>query len=509
MEFKMLAGEFWFGGYVHEGIHQPISEESDYEIDLRLNVSPNQAMPLFLSTKGRYVWGNQGFKVIFSQGNIEVEGDANVYEGFKNLKGAYLAAMQKHFPFENIKLDMELFENPVYNSWIELTYDQNEVDILKYAQTILDSGMPPGVLMIDDGWSDYYGHWVFSDAKFPNPKQMIDKLNAQGFPVMLWVSPYVTPDTVQYRELRDLDLLIKTPEDKPFMLEWWNGFSAVLDFSNPKANEWMDDQLTKLMELGIAGFKFDGGDSQYYKADNVTYGNVTPDEQSYLWGKFGAKYALNEFRITSKAGGMSLLQRLADKDHDWGETGVPSLVPNSLLQGITGHPFCSPDMIGGGQYLNFVGLDDDALDNLLDRELFIRHSEIACLMPAMQFSANPARILSKAEFGKVLHTINIRKKFQTQINELINHAKETGEPILRYMTYEFPEEPVEALTDQFMLGNMILVAPAAEKGIDTRSVYVPKGNWKYGEEIILSLGEEKRFPCPLGELIVLEKVQEA
>lgn len=506
MKLKMLEGEFWFGGYVHEGIRQPIGEENHYEIDLRLNVSPNQAMPLFLSTKGRYVWGNHGFKITFNHGMIDIEGDADVFEGFANLKGAYLAAMQKHFPFKNINLDMALFENPVYNSWIELTYYQNELDILKYAQTILDSGMPPGVLMIDDGWSDYYGHWVFSDAKFPNPKQMIEKLSAQGFPVMLWVSPYVTPDTVQFRELRDLDLLIKTTEDKPFMLEWWNGFSAVLDFSNPKTNEWMDEQLNKLMALGVAGFKFDGGDSQYYKEDNVTHGNVTPDEQSFLWGKFGEKYALNEFRITSKGGGLSLLQRLADKDHDWGETGVPSLVPNSLLQGITGHPFCSPDMIGGGQYLNFVGLDDDALDDLLDKELFIRHSEIACLMPAMQFSANPARILNEEEFGKVLNTIDIRKKYQEIIVQLVNHAKETGEPILRYMTYEFPEEPVETITDQFMLGRTILVAPAAEKGIETRSVYVPKGNWKHEGETIVSVGEEKTFSCLLGELIILEKV---
>lgn len=502
MQINMHDHEFWFGGYVQEGINQPIGKDANYELDLRINLSPNQSMPLFLSTKGRYIWGDNGYKINFNQGIITLEGDVVVEAGFSNLRGAYLAAMKKHFPFNKIKLDPALFKNPIYNSWIELIYEQNQEDVLKYAETILESGMPPGVLMIDDGWTDYYGHWVFSKGKFPNPKEMIEKLKAQGFKVMLWVCPYVTPDTMQFRELRDLDLLIKTPEGKPFLLEWWNGYSAVLDFSNSKTHEWMDEKLEKLMELGVEGFKFDGGDSPFYDNDNVVHTPSTPDEQSLLWAKFGEKYPLNEYRITAKAGGMSLMQRLADKDHSWDRGGIPSLVPNSLMQGITGHPFCSPDMIGGGQYLNFIGTDDSALD----KELFIRHSEIAALMPGMQFSAHPGRVLDEQEFTKVLDTIATRQKYQDKIDEAVTHAKETGEPILRYLTYEFPEEPVGQITDQFMLGSDILVAPAAEKGIEEREVYLPKGTWTFKNETINSKGEYRTFPCPLGQLIVIEKV---
>lgn len=501
MQFHMLKEEYWFGGYVHDGVIQPIGENDSFEVDLRLNSSPNQSTPLFLSTKGRYVWGNDGFKISFDQGNINIQGQATLEDGFINLKGAYLQAMKSHFPFEKINLDLALFQNPIYNSWIELTFYQNEQDIMKYANTILESGMPPGVLMIDDGWSDYYGNWVFSKGKFPQPKQMIQTLHDKGFHVMLWVSPYVTPDTTAFRELRDLDLLIKTPEGKPYILEWWNGFSAVLDFSNPKTNEWMDKQLAKLLELGVDGFKFDGGDSRYYADDNVTYGNVSPDEQSLLWAKFGENYTFNEFRVTAKAGGMSLLQRLADKEHSWGDTGIRSLIPNSLLQGITGHPFCSPDMIGGGEYLNFLELEDSALD----QELFVRHSEIAALMPAMQFSAGPYRVLNKENFANILKTIKTRQKYQSLIKELVTHAMETGEPIIRYMAYEFPEEPVETITDQFMLGSKVLVAPAVTKGISTRDVYLPKGNWNYHGKMIASEGEYRTFPCELGELLVIEK----
>ena len=35
-------------------------------------------------------------------------------------------------------------------------------DILAYAQSMLDNGVPAGVLMIDDTWQAGYGDWRFS-----------------------------------------------------------------------------------------------------------------------------------------------------------------------------------------------------------------------------------------------------------------------------------------------------------------------------------------------------------
>ncbi|WP_197274740.1 glycoside hydrolase family 31 protein [Halolactibacillus sp. JCM 19043] len=360
MIMSMEPNEYWYGGYVHDGIKQPISARDDYTCDSRLNTSPNQLMPLFLSTKGRVMYQKEGFVVRFNKGTIELPDTVEVITGQKDLRGAYVYAMQHFFPFQSITLAEELFTQPVYNTWIELTFNQNQKDVLRYADGLLSSGLPAGVLMIDDGWSDYYGKWSFNQGKFPDAKRMIQTLNAKGFHVMLWICPYITPDTVEYRYLKDHDLLVKNPDETIFITEWWNGHSAVLDLTNPKTRHWLDQQLQQLKDLGVAGFKFDGGDSLYYREDNVTYRPVTPDEHSLLWAEFGSRFAFNEFRVTTHAGGLSLMQRLCDKDHDWGDTGIASLMPNSLLQGITGHPFCSPDMIGGGEYLNFLELESRA-----------------------------------------------------------------------------------------------------------------------------------------------------
>lgn len=33
----------------------------------------------------------------------------------------------------------------------------------------------------------------------------------------------------------------------PAMVNWWNGYSALLDFSNPAATQWYKDQLNNLV----------------------------------------------------------------------------------------------------------------------------------------------------------------------------------------------------------------------------------------------------------------------
>ncbi len=49
------------------------------------------------------------------------------------------------------------------------------------ARAVLENGLPPGVLMIDDGWSDSYGRWHFSREKFYDPEGMLSELHRLVF----------------------------------------------------------------------------------------------------------------------------------------------------------------------------------------------------------------------------------------------------------------------------------------------------------------------------------------
>lgn len=504
--FDFLSGEYWYGGAVYDGFMQPVGEDKDIIWDLRENPTPNQAMPLYLSSKGRYLWSDEGFFIHFSRGTIEIEGDRDVIlkDGFETLRGAYLAAMKAHFPFHEIKLSNRFFEAPVYNTWIELTFYQEQERILEYAGKILDNGMPAGVLMIDDGWSPYYGKWEFRKDNFTDAGSMIKQLHDMGFEVMLWLCPFVTADTVEYREAKQLHLLIEDEQGKPRMVEWWNGYSAALDLTNEKALDWLKRKLDSLMELGVDGFKFDAGDAGFYRKEDRTYETVTANEMSRRWAQFAEQYAFNELRGCFGAGGYSLMQRLCDKHHSWDEKGVESLIPASLIQGLTGHPFGSPDMIGGGEYVNFW----ERFESDFEPELFLRYCEIAAMMPVMQFSAAPWRVLDKNDFEKVREALAVRNHYLPVLLRAVDEARRTGEPVLQSMEYVFPGHGMECVMDQFMIGDKLLVAPVYKKGENGRSVVVPSGLWKTEDAFIEGKGEAVEMISGLGCPVVLERVDD-
>lgn len=71
---------------------------------------------------------------------------------------------------------------------------------------------------------------------------------------------------------------------------------------------------------------------------------------------------------------------------------------------------------------------------------------------------------------------------------------------MRHMAYVFPEGGYEHVTDQFMLGNDILVAPVLEKGAVTRKVAFPAGVWLGDDGSQVSGPYEVEVKAPLSRL---------
>ena len=164
--------------------------------------------------------------------------------------------------------------------------------------------MPAGILMIDCGWSEYYGNWNFKASSFHDPKGMVDKLHQMGFKVMLWLCPFISADSPEFRYLRNHNCLVKDKDGNPSIKQWWDGYSAVLDMSNPSAVEWLLNITQVLMcDFGIDGFKLDAGDAYFYSDDDVTYHHVDANTQCKLWAEFGKNFAYNEYRACFLCGG--------------------------------------------------------------------------------------------------------------------------------------------------------------------------------------------------------------
>ena len=259
----------------------------------------------------------------------------------------------------------------------------------------------------------------------------------------------------------------------------------------------MHNWILWLHRYGINGFKFDGGDMEYYPPNVLSYKKVTPNEQCELWGTFGTYYPLNEYRAMWKRGGQPLVERLRDKRHNWED--VQKLIPHIIAAGLLGYQFTCPDMIGGGEYGSFIGRDK------LDQELVVRSAQISALMPMMQFSVAPWRVLDKEYLNAVKKAVEIRMKFTPYIIQLVKESANSGEPIVRSLEYEFPNQGFESVKDQFMLGKY-MIAPMVEKAYK-RKVIFPNGIWIGDDGKRINGPVITEIEVPIGRLPVFEHLK--
>jgi alpha-glucosidase len=508
LEIAVDAGEKWWVGVISQSHRMPLDRSSDrFEIDLLGNTAGNQVQPLLLSTTGRYVWSEEPFRLAVRDGTIRVASDLGSLQTGRQgttLREVALHAGRTFFPPSGKTPDPMLFTHPQFNTWIELTYDQNQRDVLAYARAIVANGFPPAVLMIDEGWAEGYGVWDFHRGRFPDPRAMMDELHAMGFKVMLWVCPYIQADGKHFTELfhdRRRVVWLRSAKDPglPAILRWWDGFSAVTDLTSPRGREWLTGQFRRLVSVyGVDGFKLDGGDAEHYAPSSMLTGVVafdasaTPNRHTEAFARIGLDFPLNEYRAAWKMGGQPLAQRLRDKEHTWED--LRKLVPGMVNLGLMGYPFGCPDLIGGGEYLSFRNLA------AIDQELIVRAAQVHVLMPMMQFSVAPWRVLGPENLAICRRMAALHTERGPEILSLARESANTGEPVVRSLEYAWPHRGYVGVLDQFLLGPDILVAPVVEKGARKRRLVVPPGRWRGDDGTVVSGPATVEIAVPLERL---------
>jgi alpha-glucosidase len=332
---------------------------------------------------------------------------------------------------------------------------------------------------------------------------MVDKLHSMGFKVMLWICPFVSPDSPEYRMLSAKGYLIKNKSNQPAIISWWNGQSACYDFTNPAAVDYFVSALKSVQQAyGVDGFKFDAGDNNFYADSRLAShrNNAIPVDHTLAWAQIGLAFSFNEYRACWKMGGEALVQRLGDKNYSW--SALQLLIPDMIAAGLAGYAYACPDMVGGGQYTSFLNIDEKNFD----QTLIVRSAQIHALMPMMQLSVAPWRILSKENLAIARNAALLHKKFGAYIIACARESAKTGEPIVRHLEYSFPNEGFADCKDQLMLGDKYMVAPVLTKET-TRTVKLPKGRWKDDTGKIYKGGKTITLNAPLERLPYFERLK--
>lgn len=360
-------------------------------------------------------------------------------------------------------------------------------------------GLPLDVIVVDYFHWPMQGDWRFDESEFPDPEAMIREVNENGAELMVSFWPFVDTRSENYQEMLEKGYLARVDRGVRYSMDFC-GNTIPFDTTNPEACKYVWNIVKKnYFDKGVRIFWLDESEPdckiydfdlyRYYKGPVLQVGNIYPLEyaRTFYEGmqESGMKNPMNLLRA-AWAGSQRYGALVWSGDIDATFKSLRSQLCIGLSMGMAGIPWWTTD-IGG-----FHGGDQDDPDY---RELIIRWFQFGAFCPVMRLhgyrlnrepSANPAKADTGGpnevwSYGEEAYEIMkkymfMREEMRPYVNYIMTETAEKGSPVIRPLYYDFPKdaEAVE-VTDQYMFGPDVLVAPILELGIRERKVYLPAG----------------------------------
>lgn len=377
----------------------------------------------------------------------------------------------------------------------------NQEQVIRIAEEYKKREIPLDVLVIDYFHWPRCGDYRFDEEYFPNPKEMVERLHELGIETMVSVWPQVDTRSENYEEMKQQGLLVKINSGIDVQM-LFDGNNVFMDATNPRTREYVWGKIKKnYADLGINAFWLDEAEPEFatYDFDNYRYyagpvaekGNIYPREYARLFYEGqranGQKEIVNLIRCawvgSQKYGALVWSGDIFSSYED-----LRKQICAGLHMGLAGIPWWTTD-IGG-----FHGgvTEDEGF-----RELLIRWFQFGTFCPVMRIHGSRlpfTPLVNKAgevrektgadneiwSFGEEAYPvlrkfIGIRERMRDYTRELMRQAHEKGSPVMRTLFYEFPaDDNCWDITDSYMFGPDILVAPVVHEGARSRQVYLPK-----------------------------------
>jgi alpha-D-xyloside xylohydrolase len=381
---------------------------------------------------------------------------------------------------------------------------QTQEELLKIARGYRERKLPIDLIVVDYFHWPSQGDWRFDPTFWPDPDAMIRELKELGIELMVSVWPTVERDSENWDEMFAKGLLVRQDRGIRASMEG-RGWPVHFDATNPKAREYVWDVVKRnYHNKGVRVFWLDEAEPEYseyhfdiyryWKGSNLGCGNFYPSDYTRAFYE-GMKAAGQEEIVSlvrcAWAGSQKYgaLVWSGDIASSWGS--FKNQLCAGLNMAMSGFAWWTTD-IGG-----FHGGDPN---DPKFRELLVRWFQWGAYCPVMRLhgdrepkqprhgTTGGSFCLSGADnevwsYGEEVYEIckkylNVREEMRDYTRQLHTRAHEQGDPIMRPMFYEFPEDKkCWELEDQYMYGSDKLVAPVLEPGVKTRDVYLPKGTW--------------------------------
>ncbi|MFY0653829.1 MAG: DUF5110 domain-containing protein [Cyclobacteriaceae bacterium] len=364
--------------------------------------------------------------------------------------------------------------------WHRMHTQSSDQDIRNEIEDFRKNDFPIDVLGLEPGWQSfaYPCSFDWDSIRFPDPAGFMAEMTEQNIKVNLWENPYVAQVSTMYNNI------------KPYTGSHTVWLGEVPDYTMPEAQQVLLNHHKKNhLDIGVSGYKIDEVDGYdfWLWPDHATFpsGNDAVEIRQ-LYGlilqKTLSDYFIKENRRTyglvrSSYIGASSHNFVIYSDH-YNHQGYVTALINSSLSGVLWTP---------------------EIRSANSAEEWIRRFQTVCFSPLMMLNAwsSGTKPWSYPEVTDMVRdNIELRMKLLPYLYTAFYEYNEKGIPPFRAMLLEggyaeksnsiggeldgvenpYAEKDLIESTDQYMMGESILVAPVFV-GQKERSVVLPEGRW--------------------------------
>ncbi len=381
---------------------------------------------------------------------------------------------------------------------------RNQEELLTVAREHKKRGLPMDVIVIDFFHWTKQGDFMFDPIDWPDPEAMIAELKDLGIELMVSVWPTIDATSINREEMASEGMLVKCDRGMGIHMNWM-GETAFFDATHPGAREFVWKRCKEnYFNKGVKIFWLDEAEPEFgpYDFDIYRYYQGPALSCSNIYPAMYAKAFFDGMKEEGMENIVNLVRCVWAGSQRYGALAWSGDIHSSfrslreqlqagLNVGMAGIPWWTTD-IGG-----FLGGDisDEKFHELLIRwfewgvfcPVTRLHGERPPFYPVEEEFHNGVRQFSSGQdnevwsFGednyKILSRyLFLRERLRPYTRKLMEEAHEKGAPVMRTMFYEFPKDKIcWDLTDQYMFGSEVLVAPVMEEKVRSRNVYLPVG----------------------------------
>ncbi|WP_445491685.1 glycoside hydrolase family 31 protein [Niallia sp. 03133] len=372
-------------------------------------------------------------------------------------------------------------------------------EIVNVAKTYREKKIPLDTMHFDIDYMDGYRVFTWNEQY----KQALKQLESMpGFHSIAINDPAVKQDENYsiYNEGTQKDFWAKNPDGTPYIGPVWPGDSAFPDFSKQEVRDWWAKNHSVLFNEGIDGIWNDMNEPAVFRDDD-RHAHTMPldnyfgtEDNKILHTEYHNTYGHDETAATyqgfklNKPGTRPFVltrdmyagtQRYAalwtgDNASTWEHLQMS--LPINMNVGMSG--------------VSFVGNDIGGFASRPSPELFARWIEVGAFLPfsRIHYDSDAKATVKQGQepwaFGPEVEQISkkyIEMRYQL-LPYLYNEFRESadsGKPVQQPLVYQFQhDDKTHDISDQYMFGDSMMLAPVINEGQTSRDVYLPEGaNW--------------------------------